>query len=84
MGDLAQRAGPIELVIGRDYMLHWPRVVDRSSTAGDNLYLMKMLFHPGQLLYGEADKEAAEAMRKEATWKRLTQGGVSVLIHLIV
>jgi hypothetical protein len=28
MGDLAQRAGPIELVIGRDYMLYW------STTAG--------------------------------------------------
>ncbi len=52
VGDLAQQARPIELVIGRDYMQYWPRVVDRSRTAGDNLYLMKT---PGQLLYGEAD-----------------------------
>jgi hypothetical protein len=73
MEDLAQRAGPIELVIGRDYMQYWPRVVDRSRTAGDNLFLMKTLFHEGQLLYGEADKEAAEAMRKEAR-RRLTRG----------
>jgi hypothetical protein len=65
MGDLAQRVRPIELVIGRDYMQYWPRVVDRSRTAGDNLYLMKMLFHPGQLLYGAADKEVAEAMRRQ-------------------
>jgi hypothetical protein len=73
MGDLAQRAGPIELVIDRDYMQYWPKVVNRSLTAGDNLYLMKTLFHPRQLLYGEADKEAAEAMRKEAK-RRLTPG----------
>jgi hypothetical protein len=73
MGDLAQRAGPIELVIDRDYMQNWPKVVNCSLTAGDNLYLMKTLFHPGQLLYGEADKEAAEAMRKEAR-RRLTPG----------
>jgi hypothetical protein len=73
MGDLAQQAGPIELVIGRNYMQYWPRVVNRSQTVGANLYLMKMLFHPGQLLYGEADKEAAEAMRKEVR-RRLTRG----------
>jgi hypothetical protein len=73
VGDLAQRAGPIELVIGRDYMQYWPRVVDCSRTAGDNLYLRITLFHPGQLLYGEADKEAAEAMRKEAR-RMLTRG----------
>ncbi len=71
--DLAQQAGPIELVIGRDYMQYWPRVFDRSRTAGDNLYLVKTLFHPGQLLYGKADKEAAKAMRKEAR-RGLTRG----------
>jgi len=48
-------------------------VVNRSQTIGANLYLMKTLFHPGQLLYGEADKEAAEAMRKEVR-RRLTRG----------
>jgi len=58
MGELAQRAGPIELVIGRDYMQYWPRQVNRSRTAGDNLYRMKALFYPGQLLYGQADREA--------------------------
>ncbi len=36
MGDLAQGAGPIELVIGRDYMQYWPRVVNCSRTTGDN------------------------------------------------
>jgi hypothetical protein len=60
--ELAQRAGPIELVIGRDYMQYWPRQADRSRTAGDNLYLMKttFFFHSGQLLFGEADREAVE------------------------
>jgi hypothetical protein len=67
MGDLAQQAGHIELVIGREYMEYWSRVVDRSWTP------MKTLFHSGQLLYGEADREAAEAMRKEAK-RRLTRG----------
>ncbi len=56
-------------------MQYWPKVVDRSRTASDNLYRMKTLFHLGQLLYGEADKEAAEAMRKEARM-RLTRGAV--------
>ncbi len=49
-GELAQQAGPIELVIGRDYMQYWPRQADRSRAAGENLYLMKTLFHPRQLL----------------------------------
>ncbi len=75
MGELAQRAGPAKLVIGRDYMQCWPRQVNRSRTAGDNLYLMKALFHPGQLLYGEADREAVETMKKEIIRKRLSREG---------
>jgi hypothetical protein len=46
MGELALQAGPIELVIGREFMQYLPSVVDSSQTTGDNLYLMKMLFHP--------------------------------------
>jgi hypothetical protein len=80
-GDLAQRAGPIELVIGRDNMQYWPRVVHCSRTAGDNSYLMKTLFHPGQLLYGEVDRETAEVMRKEAR-RRLTRERGSQRGHL--
>ncbi len=72
-GELVQRAGPIELVIARDYMQYWPRQADRSRTASDNLYLMKTSFHPGQLLYGKADREAVEAMKKEIKM-RLTRG----------
>jgi hypothetical protein len=48
-------------------------VVDRSQAAGDNLYLMKTLFYPGQLLYKAADRETAEAMKKEAR-RGLTRG----------
>jgi hypothetical protein len=70
MGDLAQRAGPTDLVKDRDYMVYWPTQVDRSRWAGDNFYLIKMLFHPGQLLYGEADKETTETMRREAKEKQ--------------
>jgi hypothetical protein len=54
-------------------MQYWPRQANHSRAAGDNLYLMKTLFHPGQLLYGEADQEAAEIMRKEVR-RRLTRG----------
>ncbi len=49
------------------------RQADPSRTAGDNLYLMKTTFHPGQLLFGEADQEAVEAMKKEIK-RRLTRG----------
>jgi hypothetical protein len=36
-GELAQKAGPIELVIARDYMQYWPRQADLSHFAGNNL-----------------------------------------------
>jgi hypothetical protein len=41
MGELAQKAGPIELVIARDYRRYWPRLSDSSRFAGDDLHLMK-------------------------------------------
>jgi hypothetical protein len=41
MGDLAQKAGPIELVIARDYMRYWPKLSDSSCFAGDDLHPMK-------------------------------------------
>ena len=41
-GELAQQAGPIELVISSDYMQYWPRTVDRSQASSENLYLMKL------------------------------------------
>jgi hypothetical protein len=77
MGDLAQRAGPTKLFIGRDYMEYWPGVVDGSRCTGNNLYLMKMKFHPGQLLYSEAEKEATEVNRKEAREKQSQRLGES-------
>ncbi len=40
-GELAQQAGPIELVISSD-MQYWPRMVDRSRASGENLFLMKL------------------------------------------
>jgi hypothetical protein len=39
---LAQQAGPIELVISSNYMQYWPRTVDRSRASSENLYLMKL------------------------------------------
>jgi hypothetical protein len=41
MGGLAQKEGPIELVIARDYKKHWPRLTDSSCFAADDLHLMK-------------------------------------------
>jgi hypothetical protein len=54
-------------------MQYWPGQADRSHFAGDNLYLMKSIFHPGQLFFGEADPEAVGSMKKEVK-RRLTQG----------
>ncbi len=45
MGDLAQKAASIELVIARDYRWYW--LSDSSCFAGDDLHLMKTVFHPG-------------------------------------
>ncbi len=73
MGGLAQKEGPIELVIARDYRRYWPRLSDRSCFAAADLHLMKTVFHPGQLLFGEADPEAARTMKKGVK-SRLTQG----------
>jgi hypothetical protein len=47
MKDLAQQAGPTELVLSKDSMQYWPTQVDRNRCAGDSLYLMKIQFHPG-------------------------------------
>jgi hypothetical protein len=72
-GELAQKAGPIELVIAREYMQYWPTQADRSQFVSDNLNLMKTTFHPGQLLFGVSDQEAVGSMKKEVK-RRLTQG----------
>jgi hypothetical protein len=73
MGGLAQKEGPIELVIARDYKWYWPRLSDSSCFTGNDLHLMKTVFHPGQLLFGEADPEAVGTM-KRGVKRRLTQG----------
>jgi hypothetical protein len=71
MGDLAQQARLTKLVISRDNRKYWLRVNDRSQYPGDNLYLVKIQFHPGQLLYGETDREATEAKRHLFDPKRM-------------
>ncbi len=73
MGGLSQKEGPVELVIARDYKRYWPRLVDTSCFAPDKLYLMKTVFHPGQLLCGEADPEAV-GTKMRGVKRRLTQG----------
>ena len=50
MGMLAQKEGPIDLVIARDYRKRWPMVTSSSCFEADKLYLMKSNFYPGQLL----------------------------------
>ncbi len=55
MGILAQKEGPIDLVIARDYRKQWPVAISSSCFNTDKLYLMKSNFYPGQLLYGLAD-----------------------------
>jgi hypothetical protein len=73
MGGLSQKEGPVELVIARNYKRYWPRLIDTSCFAPDKLYLMKMVFHPGQLLCSEADLEAV-GTKMRGVKRRLTQG----------
>ena len=58
MGLLAQKEGPIDLVIARDYRKQWPTAISSSCFEADKLYLMRSNFYPGQLLYGLADPDA--------------------------
>jgi hypothetical protein len=58
MGLLAQKEGPIDLVIARDYRKQWPMAIASSCFEADKLYLMRSNFYPGQLLYGLADPDA--------------------------
>jgi hypothetical protein len=73
MGVLSQKEGPIELVIAWDYKKHWPRLLDTSCFAADKLFLMKTVFHPGQLLCGPADLEAV-GTKMRGVKRRLTLG----------
>jgi hypothetical protein len=69
MGQLAQKAGPVDLVIARDYRKQWPAVVSPSCFEADELYLMRSNFYPGQLLYGLADPDAVGIKMKGAKRK---------------
>jgi hypothetical protein len=73
MGGLSQKEGPVELVIARDYKRYWPRLVDTSCFAADKLFLMKTVFHLGQLLCSEADPEAVGTVMRGVK-RRLTLG----------
>jgi hypothetical protein len=52
-------------------MEYWLTQADISRCAGDNLYLMKMQFHYGPLLYGEADRDKMVTQRPEAREKQI-------------
>jgi hypothetical protein len=73
MGGLSHKEGKVELVIARDYKRYWPRLIDTSCFAPDKLFLMKTVFHPGQLLCGQADPEAV-GTKMRGVKRRLTQG----------
>jgi hypothetical protein len=64
MGVLSQKEEPIDLVIARDYRKHWPVPISNRCFAADKLFLMKTTFHPGQLLCGQADPDAAGTKMK--------------------
>ena len=46
MGLLAQKEGPIDLVIAQDYRKQWPVAISSSCFEADKLYLMKSNFYP--------------------------------------
>jgi hypothetical protein len=73
MGVLSQKEESIDLVIARDYRKHWPVPISSSCFAADKLFLMKTTFHPGQLLYGQADPDAA-GIKMKGVKRRLTLG----------
>jgi hypothetical protein len=73
MGGLSQKEGPVELVIAWDYKRYWPKLINTSCFAPDKLFLMKMVFHPGQFLCGQADPEAV-GTKMRGVKRRLTQG----------
>jgi hypothetical protein len=85
MGILAQKEGPIDLIIARDYRKQWPVAISSSFFASDRLYLMKTTFHPGQLLYRRADPDAVGTKMKGVK-RRLTpgKGGVSRILDIVV
>ncbi len=85
MGMLAQKEGPIDLLIARDYHKQWPVAISSSCFDSDRLYLMKSTFHPGQLLYGLADPDAVGTKMKGVK-RRLNpgKGGVSRILNIIV
>ncbi|MFN9905088.1 MAG: hypothetical protein ACK56F_03040, partial [bacterium] len=74
MGLLAQKAGPVDLVIARDYRKQWPTVAFPSCFEADKLYLMRSNFYPGQLLYGLANPDAVGTKRKFAPGKGESTG----------
>jgi hypothetical protein len=59
--------------LARDYRRYWPRLTDSSCFAAADLHLMKTVFHPGQLMFGEADPKVVGTMKKGVK-RRLTQG----------
>ncbi len=71
MGVVSQKEEPIDLVIARDYRKHWPVPISNSCFAADKLFLMKTTFHPGQLLCGQANPDAAGTKMKGVK-RRLT------------
>jgi hypothetical protein len=73
MGILAQKEGPIDLIIARVYRKQWPVPISSSCFDTDRLYLMKTTFHQGQLLYGRADPDAVGTKMKGVK-RRLTLG----------
>jgi len=73
MGLLAQKAGPIDLVIARDYRKQWPTATLASCFEADKLYLMRSNFYPGQLLYGLADPDAV-GIKMRGTNRKLAPG----------
>ncbi len=42
MGMLAQKEGPTDLLIARDYRKQWPVAISSSCFDSDKLYLMKL------------------------------------------
>jgi hypothetical protein len=53
---VAQPAGPINLVIGKDNPAFIPAVIARSAWCGTDLYVIRNDLFPGEMLFGETEK----------------------------
>jgi hypothetical protein len=70
---VAQPAGPIHLVIGKDNPAFMPAVIAQSIQGGTDLYFMRNDLFPGEMLFSETDKADPRQRKLSLTDERKRQ-----------